>query len=69
MSSTVVAGVTTVSSPAVQFLGQDVQIGGASGTVGAFGADPVVQPLSADVTDYASLKVALQALGWIGPDL
>lgn len=56
----------TVTSPVVQFLGQDVMIGSAVGTVGAFGVDPVAQPTSASVTDYASLKVALQALGWIG---
>lgn len=65
-SSTTVAGVTTVSSPVVQFVGQNINVGSAAGTIGFFGVTPVVQPTSASVTDYASLKVALQALGLIG---
>ena len=35
-------------------------------TLGFFGATGVVQPTAASVTDYASLKVALQNLGLIG---
>lgn len=35
-------------------------------TLGFYGNAGVVQPTSASVTDYASLKVALQALGLIG---
>ena len=65
-TSVVVGGVTTVTTPSTQFVGQDIQIASATGTVGFFGVTPVVQPTSASVTDYASLKVALQALGLIG---
>ena len=65
-TSTETSTPAVVTSPVVQFLGQDVQIASATGTVGAFGVTPVTQPTSASVTDYASLKVALQALGWIG---
>jgi hypothetical protein len=39
---------------------------GANALVGFYSATAVVQPLSAAVTDYASLKVALQSLGLIG---
>lgn len=35
-------------------------------TLGFYGNAGVAQPTSASVTDYASLKVALQALGLIG---
>lgn len=37
-----------------------------SETLGFYGNTGVVQPTAASVTDYASLKVALQALGLIG---
>lgn len=63
---------TTTSTPAVnetattQFVGGDVLVGDNAGKVGFFGKAPVVRPTSASVTDYASLKVALQALGLIG---
>ena len=44
-----------------------VQVGNSPAeTLGFFGSVGVVQPTSASVTDYASLKVALQALGLIG---
>lgn len=71
MASTVTAGNTTVSSPVVQFLGQDVQVAGAAGTIGAFGATPVTQPAAiADATDAASaitqLNLALAALRDLG---
>ena len=56
-----------VTSPMVQFLGQDVQIASPTGTVGAFGVTPVTQPTSASVTNIATMIVALQNLGWIGP--
>lgn len=38
----------------------------ATETVGFFGSTGTAQPTSASITDYASLKVALQALGLIG---
>lgn len=63
----------TSSTPAVtttgttQFIGPDVQIGeSAADVLGFYGKTPVVQPTSASVTDFATLKVALQALGLIG---
>jgi hypothetical protein len=62
----------TSSTPAVQttattqFVGQDVKVGSAAGTVGFFGKTPIAQPTSASITDYATLKVALQNLGLIG---
>lgn len=40
--------------------------GSANSTIGFYGVDPVAQPTSASVTDFASLKVALQNLGLIG---
>jgi len=64
MSSTSTPAVTTTSD--TQFVGPQVQVGGSTGTVGFFGVAPVAQPTAASVTDYASLKVALQALGLIG---
>lgn len=53
-------------TPTVQFLGQNVLAASEDGTVGFFGVTSVAQPTAASVTDYASLKVALQALGLIG---
>lgn len=71
MASTVTSGNTVVSSPVVQFLGQDVQVAGAAGTIGAFGATPVTQPAAiANATDAASaitqLNLALAALRSLG---
>lgn len=66
MPSTVISNPTTVSSPVVQYIGPDAQLGSGVGTVGAFGNDPVSQPTSASVTNFATLKTALQNLGWIG---
>lgn len=73
MSSTVVSNPSTTSSPAVQFLGQDVQVGGADGTVGFFGATPVgVQTVTAAGSDAAttqalanSIRTALINLGLV----
>lgn len=64
--STVVSSPSVTTAPVVQFVGEDIMIANATGTVGFYGKNPVVQPTSASVTDYASLKVALQALGIIG---
>jgi hypothetical protein len=45
----------------------DVKLGTtAANKLGFFGTAGVVQPTSASVTDYASLKVALQNMGLIG---
>lgn len=65
-----------MSSPNVEGSNNPASTGGASAgvkiglktseTLGFYGATGVVQPTSASVTDYASLKVALQALGLIG---
>jgi hypothetical protein len=71
MASTVTSGNTVVTSPVVQFLGQDVQVAGAAGTIGAFGATPVAQPGAiANATDAASaitqLNLALAALRSLG---
>ena len=44
MSSTSTPAVTTTA--VVQFLGQDVQIANADGTVGFYGVTPVVQPVA-----------------------
>ena len=49
-----------------QFVGPEVLVATADGKVGFFGTTPIVQPTSASVTDYASLKVALQNLGILG---
>jgi hypothetical protein len=56
----------TTTSGVVQYTNKDIAVGDTGGTVGFFGTAPVAQPTAASVTDYASLKVALQALGLIG---
>lgn len=43
-SSTTVGGVTTVTAPVIQFLGQDVLAASATGTVGFYGKAPIAQP-------------------------
>lgn len=43
-----------------------LHLGTASGSVGFFGATPATQATSAAVTDFATLKTALQAYGLIG---
>lgn len=43
-----------------------VTVAGAAGAVGFFGATPSTQAASAAVTDFASLKTALQAYGLVG---
>lgn len=71
MSSTSTPAVTTTA--VVQFLGQDVQIANADGTVGFFGVTPVVQPVAiANPTDAATaitqqvlILNALRTLGLI----
>ena len=64
MSVTSTPAVTT--SDTTQFVGSEVKVGSTDGKVGFFGKAPIAQPTSASVTDYASLKVALQNLGIIG---
>jgi hypothetical protein len=59
-TSTTVGGVTTVTAPVVQFLGQDVLAASAAGTVGFFGTTPVVQQT---VSDLATVIAALKAYG------
>jgi hypothetical protein len=56
--------VTTGSN--ASFVGSDVIVGLEGAKVGFYGTEPVVQPTSASITDYATLKAALQALGLIG---
>lgn len=43
-----------------------VTVAGAAGAVGFFGTTPTTQATSAAVTDFASLKTALQAYGLVG---
>jgi hypothetical protein len=57
---------STVETSQVQFVGPEVLVANADGKVGFFGVTPVVQIASADVTDYATLKAALQSIGLIG---
>ena len=54
----IVSNVTASSS--------SVTVGGAAGSVGFFGTTPTTQATSAAVTDFASLKTALQAYGLVG---
>lgn len=71
MSSVSTPAVTTTAT--VQFLGQDVQVASADGTVGFYGTAPVAkQTVAADGTDAGttlalanSLKAALVALGLV----
>ena len=66
-----------MSAPNIEGTSDPLSTGGSSAgvkvgeratqTIGFFGSTGVTQPTSASVTDYASLKVALQALGLIGP--
>ena len=67
MASTITSGNTVVTSPVVQFVGPDVILGSSNGSVSFFGKTPVVQIPAASVTDFATLKVALQNIGLIGP--
>jgi hypothetical protein len=69
-SSTTVAGVTTVTSPVTQFLGQDVQVASSDGTVGFYGTTPVAKPTVTGARDetegaLANLLAALASLGII----
>jgi len=50
-----------------QYVGPDVLVANAAGRVGFYGQTPAVRPTGASVTDFATLKAALQALGLIGP--
>lgn len=65
MASTVTAGFTKVATTTVQFIGGEVQIGGLGGKIGFFGATPLGQIAGISVTDFATLKTALQGLGLI----
>lgn len=57
----------TTTTEIKQVLGNgDVQITDANGKVGFYGKAPAAQPTAASVTDFATLKVALQNLGIIG---
>lgn len=54
-TSTTVGGVTTVTAPVNQFVGQDIQVASASGTLGFFGGTPVVKTTSAgSVTGFVA---------------
>lgn len=64
-TSTVVGGVTTVSAPVIQFLGQDVLIASAVGTVGFYGATPIAKQSSTGVTTVAGVITLLQNLGLV----
>jgi len=41
-------------------------VGAAGGSLGFFGTSPAPQATAAEVTDFASLKTALQAYGLVG---
>ena len=62
MAASSTPAVTT--TPAVQFLGQDVQAGNTVGTVGFYGTTPVVKPTSVAVS-AAGIHAALVTLGLI----
>ena len=62
MAASSTPAVTT--TPAVQFLGQDVQFGNTVGTVGFFGKTPIVKQTGVTVSD-AAVHAALVALGLI----
>ena len=66
INNVVSGGPVEIKTDQTQFLGPEVLISNATGKVGFFGAEPVVQPTSASVTDFDTLKAALQALGIIG---
>jgi hypothetical protein len=57
---------TTGATNALTVGSTTLRLGVTGGTVGFFGGAGAVQATSASVTDYASLKVALQDYGLIG---
>jgi len=64
---TVTSTPATTTNDVVQILGNgDVKVGDASSKIGFYGKAPAAQPTAASITDYATLKVALQNLGLIG---
>lgn len=56
----------TGSTAALSLAATNTNVGVSGGTVGFFGATGSTRATSAAVTDYASLKVALQNYGLIG---
>ena len=66
INTVVSGGPVEIVTSQKQFVGPDVQVASDDGKVGFFGKEPVVQIASAAVTDYATLKAALQAYGLIG---
>lgn len=56
----------TGSTTALSLAATNTNVGVSGGTVGFFGATGSTRATSAAVTDYASLKVALQNYGLIG---
>lgn len=65
MTSTVTSGNTTVTSPVVQFVGPEIQVGSADGSVGFYGTTPIVKQTGVAVS-AAGIHAALVALGLIG---
>jgi hypothetical protein len=59
-----VSGITTVTSTVVQFVGPNVQVGSATGTIGFYGKDPIAKQTGVAVT-AAGVHAALVALGLI----
>jgi len=63
-TSTTVGGVTTVTAPVNQFVGQDIQVASSAGTVGFYGTTPIAKQTGVAVT-AAGIHAALVALGLI----
>ena len=64
-TSTTVGGVTTVTSPVTQFVGQDIVIGSSTGTVGFYGTLPIAKQDSSSVTTVAGVLTLLKNLGLV----
>jgi hypothetical protein len=57
--STVTSNPSVTTSPVVQFVGGDIKVADATGTVGFFGTTPVVQPTVAAAGSDAATTQAL----------
>lgn len=64
MSSTTSSGITTVTTTVVQFVGPNVTVADATGSLGFYGTAPIAKQTGVAVT-AAGVHAALVALGLI----
>ena len=65
MASTVTSNPAVTTTPDTQFVGPDVTVGAATGSVSFYGATPVAKQSSSGVTTVAGLITLLQNLGLV----